>query len=132
MIEEADKGYSRYWIPINWCYHILRDMRRRELFSCDLFCNTTVEEVKTFRENLQHLTNYDWVPVPLAYPQVVFMAVRVYFIICLFSRQYTTVPDITRDWYVIMHNIVPMMTILQFFFCMGWLKVAEALLNPLG
>uniref|UniRef100_A0A1I7XGT0 Bestrophin homolog n=1 Tax=Heterorhabditis bacteriophora TaxID=37862 RepID=A0A1I7XGT0_HETBA len=34
------------------------------------------------------LVNYDWVPIPLAYPQVVFLAVRVYFIICLVSRQF--------------------------------------------
>ncbi|CAD5228193.1 unnamed protein product [Bursaphelenchus xylophilus] len=127
-----DNGFARYWVPINWCYHLVREQREKQNFPCDLFCHSVVEELRTFRENLQQLTNYDWVPVPLAYPQVVFLAVRVYFIICLFSRQYTTRPDFSTEWYVIVQNVIPIMTALQFFFCMGWLKVAEALLNPLG
>lgn len=34
------------------------------------------------------LTLYDWVPMPLVYTQVVNIAVRTYFIIALFARQY--------------------------------------------
>ncbi|VDN24140.1 unnamed protein product, partial [Cylicostephanus goldi] len=52
-------------------------------------------EIKAFRTSLSLLCNFDWVPVPIAYPQrcknylqVVFLAVRVYFMICLISRQY--------------------------------------------
>ncbi|CAD5220852.1 unnamed protein product [Bursaphelenchus okinawaensis] len=127
-----DNGFARYWVPINWCYNLVREERKKENFPNDLFCHSIIEELRTFRLNLQELTNYDWVPVPLAYPQVVFLAVRVYFIICIFSRQYTTKPDVSHDWYVILQNVLPIMTALQFFFCMGWLKVAEALLNPLG
>ena len=58
------------------------------------------------------------------------MAVRVYFLVCLISRQYIIPPvnsgDKTLDIYV------PIMTIIQFIFLIGWMKVAEALLNPLG
>ncbi|KAK6017207.1 hypothetical protein OSTOST_17304, partial [Ostertagia ostertagi] len=36
----------------------------------------------------QALLKYDWVPVPLVYPQVIFLAVRFYFVICLFGRQF--------------------------------------------
>ncbi|PIC31575.1 hypothetical protein B9Z55_012232 [Caenorhabditis nigoni] len=76
---------------------------------------------------MEMLTKYDWVPIPIAYPQVVFLAVRVYFIICLISRQYLLSAPPTEA-----QSVVPVMTILQFIFFVGWMKVAEALLNPLG
>ncbi|EFP11539.1 hypothetical protein CRE_24878 [Caenorhabditis remanei] len=83
--------------------------------------------IEEFRQSMEMLTKYDWVPIPIAYPQVVFLAVRVYFIICLISRQYLLSAPPTEA-----QSIVPIMTILQFVFFVGWMKVAEALLNPLG
>ncbi|VDM55706.1 unnamed protein product [Angiostrongylus costaricensis] len=46
------------------------------------------QEISKFRHGLAALLKYDWVPVPLVYPQVIFLAVRVYFVICLFGRQF--------------------------------------------
>lgn len=147
LYEKVDNGMPKYWLPIHWSYLLVKDLRVKGIINCDMFCNAIFEELKSFRFNLQRLINFDWVsskinisityftfqvPVPLAYPQVVFLAVRCYFFICLFSRQYTTQPSFDQDWYVVLQNVVPFMTALQFFFCMGWLKVAEALLNPLG
>lgn len=61
------------------------------------------------------------------------MAVRVYFTICLICRQYLFPGDtVTRTVYTMIDLKVPVMTMLQFIFYMGWMKVAEALLNPLG
>ncbi|EFO99051.1 hypothetical protein CRE_10681 [Caenorhabditis remanei] len=85
------------------------------------------KNIKEFRQSVEMLTKYDWVPIPIAYPQVVFLVVRVYFIICLISRQYLLSAPPTEA-----QSIVPIMTILQFVFFVGWMKVAEALLNPLG
>ncbi|KIH68533.1 hypothetical protein ANCDUO_01130 [Ancylostoma duodenale] len=62
--------------------------------------NISLQEIKIFRTNLALLCNFDWVPIPIAYPQI--------------------------DLYI------PFMTILQFIFFFGWMKVVEALLNPLG
>uniref|UniRef100_A0A914EAZ5 Bestrophin homolog n=1 Tax=Acrobeloides nanus TaxID=290746 RepID=A0A914EAZ5_9BILA len=70
------------------------------------------------------------VPVPLAYPQTVALAIRFYFLISVVSRQYLIHPTLNHpnpvDFYI------PFMTMFQFIFYVGWLKVAEALLNPLG
>ncbi|VDO28723.1 unnamed protein product [Heligmosomoides polygyrus] len=43
--------------------------------STTLICNVTIriQEIKAFRTNLALLCNFDWVPVPLAYPQVRFL-----------------------------------------------------------
>ncbi|VDK60273.1 unnamed protein product [Anisakis simplex] len=89
-----------------------------------------LQEIRLFRTNLAELCNYDWVPVPLAYPQVVFLAVRVYFIICLVARQYIIGDQAANKSPIDLR--VPFMTMLQFVFYMGWVKVAESLLNPMG
>ena len=59
-----------------------------------------------------------------------------FFLSCLFGRQYlvNTSSNVTNqvdngyefDFYI------PVYTLLQFFFYMGWLKVAEQLINPFG
>ncbi|VDP12333.1 unnamed protein product [Onchocerca flexuosa] len=106
------------------------------------------QEIDNFRYNLQLLCNYDWVPIPLVYSQVVFLAVYVHFIACLISRQFivsnnTSISDLVKLNRLIkiticpvliirLDLIVPIMTIIQFVFFIGWLKVAQALLNPFG
>ena len=101
-----------------------------------------------FRGMCGQLQSFDWISIPLVYTQVVTVAVYGFFISCLFGRQYlvapclgTTnfvnrtledesycqaVPEYGYDLYV------PIYTMLQFFFYMGWLKVAEQLINPFG
>ena len=93
--------------------------------------------------------NYGWVNFPLAYTQVATFAVYTYFLVGLFAGQYlipntccqdnSTFPAIdisfsnedpymkhTPDMYV------PIFTIVAFICYMGWIKVAETLLNPWG
>ncbi|KJH45458.1 Bestrophin [Dictyocaulus viviparus] len=64
------------------------------------------------------------------FKMVVFLAVRVYFLICLISRQY--IIGNTAGNKSVIDLYIPFMTILQFIFLVGWMKVAEGLLNPLG
>ena len=58
---------------------------------------------------------------------MVTLAVYTFFLSSLMGRQFID-PDVSDmpDLYV------PVFTFLQFFFYMGWLKVAEALINPFG
>ncbi|VDO18581.1 unnamed protein product [Heligmosomoides polygyrus] len=108
----------RYWVPVNWALTILARARAKKY------------EILSFRTNLAWLCNYDWVPIPIAYPQVVFLAVRSYFLICLVSRQFLIRNSVSHHAKIDVY--IPFMTILQFFFFVAWMKVAEALLNPLG
>ncbi|KIH51246.1 hypothetical protein ANCDUO_18669, partial [Ancylostoma duodenale] len=116
-----------------------------------------LQEIKIFRTNLALLCNFDWVPIPIAYPQIYYISHLhakarkdpqakfnvvlttqcIYYISHLhakarkdpqakFNVVLTTQCSIQIDLYV------PFMTILQFIFFFGWMKVAEALLNPLG
>lgn len=58
------------------------------------------------------LVIYDWVNIPLVYTQVVAIATYGYFGICLLGRQIHGIEE--PDFYV------PIFTILQFLFYMGW------------
>lgn len=88
LLERTDHIYSKYYIPINWTFAILAEQRAKEKIKTDLFLNVLLQEIRIFRGHLQALVNYDWVPVPLSYPQVVYLAVRVYFAVCIISRQH--------------------------------------------
>jgi len=94
--------------------------------------------------------NYGWIEFPLAYTQVATFSVYAYFTAALFGRQFleprgehndnTTFPAVpnmnfaasgpfanhTPDVYI------PIFTIVEFISYLGWIKVAETLLNPFG
>uniref|UniRef100_A0A7I4YQI3 Bestrophin homolog n=1 Tax=Haemonchus contortus TaxID=6289 RepID=A0A7I4YQI3_HAECO len=121
---------KKYWLPVNWAVTLLARARNKQYIADPPSYSLIMKEVVTFRTHLALLCNYDWVPIPIAYPQVVFLAVRSYFIICLVSRQFLIGEGAPNGSTVDIY--VPVMTILQFIFFVAWMKVAEALLNPLG
>lgn len=129
-LENIKLSYNKYWAPLHWAICTCVKALEKEYFETTFAMICVQNEIKAFRTNLALLCNFDWVPVPLAYPQVVFLAVRVYFVICLVSRQYLLKDDARNHNNVDLY--VPFMTILEFTFFVGWMKVAEALLNPLG
>lgn len=57
---------------------------------------------------------------------MVTLAVYSYFITAIVAHQWVEVKNDKFDLYF------PIFTTLQFFFYMGWLKVAETLINPFG
>ena len=63
---------------------------------------------------------YDWISIPLVYTQVVTIATYAYFAANVFGRQYLdpekNIPRHEVDLYI------PVFTIFEFFFFMGWLK----------
>lgn len=63
--------------------------------------------------------------------KVITIAVHGFFIICLFARQYIrSKPGVDDPSNVDL--VFPPFTALQFVFYMGWLKVAQVLMNPFG
>uniref|UniRef100_A0A7E4UZX2 Bestrophin homolog n=1 Tax=Panagrellus redivivus TaxID=6233 RepID=A0A7E4UZX2_PANRE len=129
LMDKVPDDFAKYWMPINWIFSLVVKLRKEGHIAADVLLNAICTETRNFHFNLRTLCNYDWVPVPLAYPQVVFLAVRVYFVICLIGRQYIITEGATNKT---IDMFIPFMTQLQLVFYMGWLKVAEALLNPLG
>ena len=93
--------------------------------------------------------NHGWVNFPLGYTQVATFAVYAYFLVGLFAGQFLIPEASYKDNSTFIHTDVsfsnegpftkhtpdiffPLFTILEFISYMGWIKVAETLLNPWG
>nr|CAD2193141.1 unnamed protein product [Meloidogyne enterolobii] len=131
LIEEIGHQYNEqfgiYWLPYNWICQLCYRLRENENIASDPLLSFVLRELREYRERLQTLINFDLVPIPLAsLSSSSFYCMRTYFLICLFSRQKIETTTNNGEMFF------PVMTVLQFIFYMGWTKVAEALLNPLG
>merc|ERR1711860_472380 len=106
-------------------------------------------EINKIQNRNRNLLNYTLIPFPLAYTQVVTMCVFLYFIGELFGRQFLKPPgDLAIKKYpstlMISYSssklfdahtpnfIIPVFTMVEYLLYVGWLKVAETLLNPFG
>ena len=120
--------------------------------------DSVFEKVLSSFEGIQRahikILNYAWVQFPFAYTQVITLTVHLYFLLCLYARQHLQDPNkftagsaketrlfqesgifYSKDvpWKFFTPNFYfPVFTLIEFFCYMGWLKVAEALLNPYG
>ncbi|CAJ0922150.1 unnamed protein product, partial [Mesorhabditis belari] len=86
-------------------------------------------EIRNLRANMITIWQHDWVSIPVLYPQVVFAATYIYFILALFARQFI-IPQDQLSGEVDLH--FPIISSVTFIIYVGWMKVAMALLNPFG
>ncbi|CAI4227524.1 unnamed protein product [Auanema sp. JU1783] len=128
--DEIQYRYSKYWMPFQWALALTYDARKKGLIESDYYQVVVQEEIKRFRTGLAWICNYDWVPIPIMYPQLVCLAVHTYFLVCLLARQYVISEHADNKTEIDLY--FPIMSTLQFIFYMGWMKVAEAMLNPFG
>ena len=122
--------HPKYWLTLVWAGAIVQRARKEGRIKEDFGFHTILKEINQFRIGCGTLMSYDWISVPLVYTQVVTLAVYSFFLASLLGRQFLdpekNYPGQSMDL------VVPIFTFLQFFFYMGWLKVAEALINPFG
>ncbi|XP_014470198.1 PREDICTED: bestrophin-4-like isoform X2 [Dinoponera quadriceps] len=117
---------SKHWLPIVWASSIVTRARKEGRIRDDFAMKTIIDELNQFRGKCGSISHYDTISVPLVYTQVVTLAVYTYFLTSVIGRQSVQDAAITIDLYF------PVFATLQFFFYMGWLKVAETLINPFG
>ncbi|GMR48332.1 hypothetical protein PMAYCL1PPCAC_18527 [Pristionchus mayeri] len=128
--EKGDLADNKFWLPIKWAMNYVRRARDEGMISSDNALQDIYLEMTTLRVQLLSLWLADWVPVPLNYTQIIFISVRVYFAVMIVGRQY-----LSHDRYASRYPVdayVPFLTMIQFVVYVGWMKVAEALLNPFG
>lgn len=116
---------SKHWLPIVWASSIVTRARKEGRIRDDFAVKTLIDELNKFRGNCGSISHYDTISVPLVYTQVVTLAVYTYFLTTVVGRQWVQKSN-SIDLYF------PVFATLQFFFYMGWLKVAETLINPFG
>uniref|UniRef100_A0ACB8EJ82 Bestrophin-2 n=1 Tax=Sphaerodactylus townsendi TaxID=933632 RepID=A0ACB8EJ82_9SAUR len=102
--ENLNSSYNKYWIPCVWFMNLAAQARKEGRIRDNSALKLLME--------------------------VVTIAVYSFFVACLIGRQFL---DPTQGYRG--HDLdllVPVFTLLQFFFYVGWLKVAEQLINPFG
>nr|XP_049696885.1 bestrophin homolog 22 isoform X2 [Helicoverpa armigera] len=125
---------SKHWLPIVWATSIVTRARKEGRIRDDFAVKTIIDELNKFRGQAGLLLSYDTISVPLVYTQVVTIAVYSYFITSALGSQWVD-NKLQRNDSANISNIdlyFPIFTTLEFFFYMGWLKVAESLINPFG
>ncbi|KAK6044146.1 Bestrophin [Cooperia oncophora] len=135
LLTEAEKSRIEkedikrvYWMPIEWATQLLKKCYRRgqiDEYHFGVLCDTMLK----YREMMHNLLSYDWVNVPLVYTQVVHICTVAYFGITCIANQPIKEPG-ARVW--INEFVVPVYNVYEFIFFVGWLKVAQVMLNPFG
>ncbi|EFN62197.1 Bestrophin-3 [Camponotus floridanus] len=120
---------SKYWMPLVWATNIINRARKEALITSDQVVQTLLVELSDIRKRLGALIGYDTVCVPLVYTQVVTLSLYAYFFSALLGRQFVAQ---SAGKYEEPDMYFPFFTTLQFCFYVGWLKVAEVLINPFG
>lgn len=120
---------SKHWLPIVWASSIVTRARKEGRIRDDFAVKTLIDELNKFRGSCGSLVHYDTISIPLVYTQVVTIAVYTYFLTSVIAQQWIRSEDPKRNAIDI---YFPVFTVLEMFFYMGWLKVAETLINPFG
>lgn len=128
---------SKHWLPIVWASSIVTRARKEGRIRDDFAVKTLIDELNKFRGSCGVLIHYDTISIPLVYTQVVTLATYSYFVTSVMGRQWveqsgSTNPELASKIPSKIDLYFPFFTTLQFFFYMGWLKVAETLINPFG
>ncbi|KAH9282117.1 Bestrophin-1 [Echinococcus granulosus] len=131
LIDSTNPVAAQPFLPLVWATAISMRAEKDGYIRNSHALVNLIQVINGFRESLLRLFLMDKVCVPLVYTQVVTLAVYSYFLSSIIGRQFiVNTSDYSepfrKDYYV------PLYTILEFIVYMGWLKVAETLVNPMG
>ncbi|XP_033612471.1 LOW QUALITY PROTEIN: bestrophin-1 [Fukomys damarensis] len=129
-LEQLSLPHNMFWVPWVWFVNLAMQAWHRGRIRDPVLLQSLLNEMNILRTQCGLLYGYDWISIPLVYTQVVTVAVYSLFLACLLGRQFL-IPAKAYPGHE-MDLVVPIFTFLQFFFYMGWLKVAEQLINPFG
>ncbi|KAK7070475.1 hypothetical protein SK128_017567 [Halocaridina rubra] len=127
---EKKSKLHKTWIPIAWACKTVQKARKKDVIQSDSDQRMIITEIMSLKSRCGGLLGYSEYNIPLVYTQVVTIAVYSFFFFSLLGEQYLDpnklYPGHGIDLYF------PFFAFLQVFFYIGWIKVAEALLNPFG
>ncbi|KAH8380219.1 hypothetical protein KR009_009504 [Drosophila setifemur] len=124
--------HPKYWMPIIWASSIVTRARKEGRIWDDFSLKSMIDELNKFRSGCNMLIHYDTISVPLVYTQVVTLAVYMYFMAAVFGHQWIDRDTPRGKFSNLVNYYFPLFSTLEFFFFMGWLKVAETLICPFG
>uniref|UniRef100_A0A0R3W3H4 Bestrophin homolog n=1 Tax=Taenia asiatica TaxID=60517 RepID=A0A0R3W3H4_TAEAS len=119
-----------YATPIFWAGQVILELRATGLIPSDRGVELLFKKIQNFRSNLARLRIYDMLNIPLGFTHVGTLTIYSFVIASVFSWQFLDVKQHYAHRLVDLY--VPVFGILRLIFFLGWLKVAEALINPFG
>ena len=142
------------WTPMLWALKLLERSRAGGKITIEApVWSSLISAFEYLEITNRRILQYGWKNFPIAYTQVASFSVYMYFLFSLFGSQYlipqeeaqdkNTFPNITSDRSGFFASSDPMkahtpylyfpfFSCLEFISYMGWIKVAETLLNPFG
>lgn len=127
---KALEGETCY-IPIVWAANLAQKARQDGRISDICTTNMIIEALNKFRVQCENLVDFNSITMPLVYTQVVTIATYAYFLAALIGHQYVNTKAMSKVGGLDL-DMMPIFIILHYLFFMGWLKVAESLINPFG
>ncbi|GMT23864.1 hypothetical protein PFISCL1PPCAC_15161, partial [Pristionchus fissidentatus] len=128
--EEACK----YWIPLQWIIVRIREMRatsKKDSLMSDYESVEFFQEIATLRGNLGDLLSFDWVPMPIAFMQIITAAVYITMMLTVFTVQDGVIDyDGNVDYLKGSWTIISLST--QLLLYLGWMKSVHVIINPFG
>ncbi|VDD82522.1 unnamed protein product [Mesocestoides corti] len=139
---QVDPRYHPFYVPLMWAITIVKRAKLKGYITHERHLNALIEEILKFRRSLFTLLNYDRVPIPLVYTQVIYAIFIISLVGSQFPRQLPEMPQFSTNPNETFTNAtsvkntptiyVPVFSLLEITFYLGWLKVAQSLLNPFG
>ncbi|CAI4232698.1 unnamed protein product [Auanema sp. JU1783] len=120
--------HQKWFVPINWMQTMMVRCFEKGTLTHTNELRVLLDSLEKYRTGFFQLFLYDWIAIPLVYTQVSTISVYGYFAFALIGRQF---PSQTENNQIV-DMYVPVFTILQFLFYVGWLKVGEDLMFPFG
>ncbi|XP_077982195.1 bestrophin-2a-like [Glandiceps talaboti] len=130
--ENLPTTFVKFWLPVGWACNLVRKLREDGKIKDDVAVNLLLQKFQGIRGSCGGMMGYDWISVPLVYTQVVTIVTYGYFLAKLFADQFLDPARSREDGGSAIDFYFPILTVLEFFFYFGWLKVAEAIINPYG
>ncbi|CAD6192082.1 unnamed protein product [Caenorhabditis auriculariae] len=120
--------HQKWWVPLNWIQTMMVRCFEKGTLTHTNELRVLLDALEKYRNGFFQLFIYDWIAIPLVYTQVSTISVYGYFAFALIGRQFPSQNE-NRE---VIDMYVPVFTILQFLFYVGWLKVGEDLMFPFG
>ncbi|XP_070562270.1 bestrophin-2a-like [Ptychodera flava] len=130
LYETLPTPHTKFWLPLCWVSTSLNNLRQQGKIHSNEALAFLMRNLQNHGSRCRAMMNYDWISVPLVYTQVVTIATYSFFIAKVFAAQFL---DPTRGYDSYWLDLYfPVLTVIEFFFYFGWLKVAQTIINPYG
>ncbi|CAG0895053.1 unnamed protein product [Darwinula stevensoni] len=128
-VTAKDSLRSMYWIPFTWATSIAHQAREENRIEGDGGLRDVVDSLTALRRTCSLCQHVEYIEVPFVYSQVVTVATYSFYGALAMSSQSVEGDNSQEDE---INSYVPITSVFLLVLYVGWLKVAESLIDPYG